>query len=158
MFSLSTFQIVSPSGFSPQKPCTTSPNPLPPWGTWGGPFNGEIRTQTQPHYFQLTIFNAYKMGVDKDRANIMANTWLAQLETYAMEGLPPLTLLVIFSYTYRQVPSITVIWDVLPQQLMQTNMETHRQTLSRAWRILWKGGGSIEGTREVKKVKTYRIN
>jgi hypothetical protein len=36
------------------------------------------------------------------------------------------------------------------QQLMKTDAETHRQTLSWAWEILWKRERRIEGTRRIK--------
>jgi hypothetical protein len=39
---------------------------------------------------------------------------------------------------------------VIIQQLMETDIKTHRQTLDRAGRVLWKI--EIEGTREVKDI------
>jgi hypothetical protein len=46
----------------------------------------------------------------KNRAETeeMANQWLGQLETHHMEESQSLTLLMIFFYTWRQEPRITV--------------------------------------------------
>ena len=54
--------------------------------------------------------------MDKDGADIegMAKQCLVQLETHPMEESQPLTLLMIFCYTYRQEPSIIIIREASP--------------------------------------------
>jgi hypothetical protein len=52
---------------------------------------------------------------DKDRAEIGGedNQGLAQFETYGIKEIPPLTSLMILSYTCRQEPSIIAIAEAL---------------------------------------------
>lgn len=76
-----------------------------------------------------------------------ANWCLAQFETHAMRGSPAPTLLMIFCYTCSQH---TGHQRGFIQQLMETEAESQSQTVSRAWRILWKRGGKTEGARGVK--------
>jgi hypothetical protein len=43
----------------------------------------------------------------------------------------------IFFYTYRQKPSTPSIREA---SLMETDAQTHSQTMGRVWGILWKRG------------------
>ena len=54
-------------------------------------------------------------------------------------------LLMIFYYNFRQEPSITHLRG-FTQQVIETDAETHSQTLG----ILWKRERRIEGVRKVK--------
>jgi len=106
--------------------------------TGGKTSNRGIGRPTQPQNVKPPICPACKMCRGKDRAEFSerANQRLAQLETQAMRDSPRLTLLMIFCYTSRQMPSITVIREAFTPQLMRTDLQTHNQILKVAWGIL----------------------
>lgn len=71
-----------------------------------------------------------------------------QAEIHAMRGSLSLTLLMIFCRTWRQEPSeCNCHQKGFTQQLMETDVETHSQTLGRAWGILMRGRERSEGAR-----------
>lgn len=59
------------------------------------------------------MFSVYKMYSDKDREEIegIVNQWLSQFETHTVGKNHSMAVLMIFSYIYRQEPSITGLWE-----------------------------------------------
>ena len=70
------------------------------------------------------------------------------VESHAMSGRAPLTLLMLFCYTSRQEPNCHQ--RGFTQQLMKTDADRHRQTVGRAEGIQQKEGIRIVRARRVK--------
>ena len=103
-----------------------------------------------PKHLWLTICPACKMCRDKNKTEIegLVNQWLPQLQNHSMKGSPPLTLTVLFSYTYRQEHNIIALWYASVSSWWK-HTETLSQILGGALGIFLRGKRNIEGPREI---------